>query len=151
MEILQLIFYAVILAIVVKVFFMLRGVWRDAKSYKSSMGDEALAAMERRRLKAKLLKIAGAVLGIATFVAGICLELPLRLPPFAAVGVFSFFLVWSLTIRSQYNERFKEDLVKAELTKALDNLQYDPKGMLDRQAIENLDFSETPTASAATT
>jgi hypothetical protein len=140
MGILQLIIFAVILGIVVKVFFILRGVWRNVKSYKASIGNEVLVAMERQRLKAKLLKIAGVVLGVATPVVGIYFELPVKLTIFAGGGVFCFFLVWSLAITRQYNERFKEDLVKAELTKALDNLQYDPDGMLDREAIANLDF-----------
>ncbi|MDR1658942.1 MAG: DUF3137 domain-containing protein [Desulfovibrio sp.] len=140
MEILLLIFSAVILGIAVKVFFILRGVWRDAKSYKASSGNEALMAMERQRLKAKLLKIAGVVLGVATIVVGVYLELPPQLLPFAGGGVFCLFLVWSLVITRQYNERFKEDLVKVELAKVLDNLHYDPEGMLDREAIANLDF-----------
>jgi hypothetical protein len=140
MEILLLIFYAVILALVVKALFLLWGLWRNAKSYKASSGDESLLAMERLRLKAKLLKIAGVVLGVATIVLGIYLELPSLLPLIAGGGVFCFFLVWSMTKARQYNERFKEDLVKAELAKVFDNLRYEPDGALDRVAIANLDF-----------
>ena len=140
MEIIWLILAIIIVGIAVMVFRALRNVWRDAKSYKASRGDEALEAMEHLRLKAKALNIAGVVLGLATLVAGVYCELPVEVIPLAGAGVYCFFLVWALVIKRKYNQSFKENIVKAELAKVLDNLHYEPGAMLEGDALINLNF-----------
>ena len=121
LEIIQLILALIVLGIAVKVFFILRNAWRDAKSYRASRGDETLEAMEHLRLKMKVLNLAGVVLGLATVVIGIYCELPPEVIPFAAGGVYCFFLLWALAIKHRYNKSFKENIVKAELTKVFEN------------------------------
>jgi hypothetical protein len=47
---------------------------------------------------------------------------------------------WAKRINARYNADFKGNIVKAELSKVFDNLQYEPLGRFDNASIRDLDF-----------
>ncbi|MCL2010736.1 MAG: DUF3137 domain-containing protein [Synergistaceae bacterium] len=140
---LQFIFPFLIVIGLIWFFFVGRRIYREKKSFDASKGDETAMAMEKIRIKARLIMVFGIPASIAaTFLITYFSES-------AELGSVAFFIcffsvvVWSLTVKKRYNENFKENFVKVELSKVFDNLQYEPHGKFDAQSINSLDFFKT--------
>jgi hypothetical protein len=99
--------------------------------------------LEMTRYKAKFARIMSVVLGIAAVIGAIALGAANHyVALFIGAVVFFPLAVWSARLRARYNEGFKENFVKAELSKAFDDLQYDHAGGFPGDEIRGLGVFE---------
>jgi hypothetical protein len=138
-------FVAPVLAVIALIWglFAARRVYREIKSLRASRGDEAAMSMEKKRIKARILKIIAVILFPAVAVTTVAIGLPERLASVLTVVISGAFFVWSASVKARYAADFKENFVQAELSKVFDNLQYTPDGRFDAESIAQLDFFAT--------
>jgi hypothetical protein len=119
---------------------VLRRGWREKKSFSASRGDETAMAMEWLRVKAWATGIVGVVLWPVAFGLALCLGANIQLALTAAFVVSTACLFRALSVKKRYNANFKENVVKAELSKVFGNFRYVPNGRFDTAFLQGLDF-----------
>ena len=121
-------------------FFVWRRISRERKSFAASKGDAVAMSMERDRVSVRLFGVLGVILWPAVFAALFFLGAGIIIA-FAAASIGSVVCLWrAITARSRYRAGFKENLVKAELSKIFGNVQYEPGGALDEESMRELGF-----------
>jgi hypothetical protein len=123
-------------------FFVLRRIKREKASFDASKGDAAAMSMERQRIGARLIAVLGVILWPVAAVAAIYLGAPANAAGIAATVCSGACFLWSSAVKARYNTSFKENIVKAELSKAFGNLVYEPAGKFDAGELHALDFFE---------
>jgi hypothetical protein len=129
--------------IVIGVIWGLRIAWKTYKTGKSiaaSRGDAAAMSMERQRIKAQLITVLGVILWPVVCVAALYFGAPANVAGIAATACAGACFVWAGIFKARYNASFKENIVKTELSKVFDNLQYEPRGKFDYASVHGLDF-----------
>jgi hypothetical protein len=102
---------------------------REARSIGAARGDATAMKLEMTRYKATFAGVMSVVLGLAAVIGAIALgAVNHYVALFIGAVVFFPLAVWSARLKARFNEGFKENFVKAELSKAFDNLQYDHAG-----------------------
>jgi hypothetical protein len=127
-------------------FFAGRRLYREKKSLDAFKGNETARTMAKDRIKAGFLRALGKLLW-PLIMLGLSLVLMDTLgdaAPYIALAVATVVsgscIVSSAIMQRRYNVNFKENIVKAELTRAFDNLNYEPQGKFDQESIRNLQF-----------
>ena len=121
-------------------FFVWRRISRERKSLAASRGDEMAMSLERERVKARRLRILGVILAPVAFGAALYLGAGGQLSVTVAFVCAGACFVWAAVVTGRYNANFKENIVKAELSKVFDNLRYEPNGTLSAASIRGLGF-----------
>jgi hypothetical protein len=127
-------------------FFVGRRLYKEKKSLEAFKGNEMAKAMTRDRIKASFLRALGIVLWPVLMLALLFLlmdvlgQAALYIAFMASTVVSGFFFAWAAGIKGRYNLSFKENIVKVELAKVFDDLNYDPQGAFDPESIRNLEF-----------
>jgi hypothetical protein len=137
---LRLVAPVLIIIVLIWFFFVGRRIYKEKKSFDASKGDEVAMSMEKDRIKARLLHVIRLISMIVVAILAVYLGAneDIVLVVVAICGLA--FLLWAEVFKKRYNANFKEHIVKAELSKVLDNLQYEPQGRFDNALISGLDF-----------
>ena len=121
-------------------FFVWRRIRRERKSFAASKGDETAMSMERDRVRVRLLGVLSAILWPVVFAAALFLGAGIHIA-FAAASIGYIVCLWrAIAAKSRYHASFKENLVKAELSKYFGNVQYEPGGALEEESMRELGF-----------
>jgi hypothetical protein len=129
--------------VVIGVIWSLRFAWktyRTGKSIAASRGDAVAMSMERARIKARFITVLGVILWPAVFIAALYFGAPANAAGIAATACAGACFAWAGVVKARYNASFKENIVKTELSKVFDNLQYEPRGKFDAASVRGLDF-----------
>ena len=127
-------------------FFVGRRFYREKKSLDAFKGNEIAKAMTMDRIKARFIRTLGKILWpvLVVTLSFLLMDALGDASPGIAVTVASIVtlscIAWSSLILRRYNATFKKNIVKAELSKAFDNLTYEPQGKFDQESIRNLQF-----------
>ena len=149
-DVISIIFYSLMYAVpvllcagLIKVLFMLHRAYRDRKSLAAFKDDEVAVSIEKDRIKARRIGALGVILWPAVFAAGIYAQIPIGAALVIATTCCCVCFWQAGIVRSRYSAGFKENIVKAELSKVFDNLQYEPNGKLDSATLRGIDFFKT--------
>ena len=125
-------------------FFVGRRLYKEKKSLDAFTGNETARAMAKDRIKARFIRILGILLWpVLVVTLSVLLEdtsneaVPGIIIMLSSM-VSGIFFAWSALIKKRYSDAFKENIVKAELDKAFENLHYDPQGAVDQDSIRTL-------------
>ncbi len=130
----------ILLGLVVWGIVALRKGYREKKSLDSSKGDEVAMALEKKRITAQLLKIAGIILWPVGFGAALAVDAGFEVALGVGTTCSCVFLWWSKKVKSEYNASFKSGIVLTELSKHFENLDYTPDAHLRADIIRELAF-----------
>ena len=113
---------------------------RDKESLEAFKDCVDSIAMEKDRIKARRIALFAVVLCPVVFVVVLMMG-----AGFWAALISAGFCVfgggaWAASIRSGFNVNFKDNLVKARLSKDFDNVTYEPKGRFGESSLKTLDF-----------
>lgn len=113
---------------------------RLKKSLNAVKDDAQATALEKLRIKASVIGGLSFLALIAGFAIGITLDWGFSGALMAGVSAQAIMGLWAFSLRQRYNKEFKDRFVKAELAKAFGNLEYDPNGVFDAEALKELKF-----------
>jgi hypothetical protein len=141
-------FFAVPVLIGALIWFFLVGrrLYKEKKSLDAFQGNELAKSMTKDRIKAQFLSALGIVLWPVIFLGlTFLLAEPLGTAggyiALAVASVVTFiFQAKASGLKKRYNTNFKENMVKAELAKAFDNLSFEPEGKFEADSIFKLKF-----------
>ena len=121
-------------------FFVLRRAYREKRSFALSKDDEAAMSMEKQRIKAWLFRLLGIVLWPVSFALAFSVNESLEAAFIVASLCSAACFFYAKVVKKRYNSSFKENIVKAELSKVFDDLHYEPHGNLGFDSTRLLDF-----------
>jgi hypothetical protein len=136
-----LLFVLEFVAPVVLVIGLVWGVWvlfkgyKEGRSFRASRGNAAEMSMQWDRVKSRLLTVLGFLLWPVAFVAALYYDAGFQTAVLIACACTLACWIWAGYIKARYNASFKENIVKAELSKVFDNLQYNPAGKFDAASV----------------
>jgi hypothetical protein len=140
---LQFVMPAVIVIGLIWFFFVGRRILREKKSLDASKGDAIAMALEKDRIKARIINITAIILWPVTFGVVISMGIPFQIALLAAFICSGLCGWWAAKIKRRYSAGFKENFVKSGLSEVFDNLRYEPQGRFDNASLHSLDFFNT--------
>ena len=126
--------------------FVGRRLYREKKSLDAFTGNETARAMAKDRIKARFIRLLGTLLwpvlvvALSFLLADTSSEVAPTIIILLSSVVSGVFFAWSALIKKRYSDAFKENIVKVELAKVFENLNYDPQGAFDSDSIRKLQF-----------